>query len=220
MKKIILLSCLSLLICTIVRADKLIGVGDSISGGYNLTTQDLFHYDLAQAAGITHQNFTIYQPSGVTTRDVKNNLTNIINSFAPAPEKTCVSVMIGTNDLLQPQVPVDEYESNLNFIFKSLKDAGADITALSPPYIRNNDSNVMSTNRYQKYQQALKRAALNQGVFYIDDHYGLMIASEQYGDNVSRFYWDNVHPNALGNQAIASVCNLAKNKDACVCKGY
>jgi lysophospholipase L1-like esterase len=146
--------------------------------------------------------------SGNTTRDLKLRWKTDVLDLKP----DWLSIFIGINDIwrqfdaplaLEKQVPLKEYEKNLNELInltkKNLKSLKG-LMLISPYYIEANPSDEMRVMT-QAYSAVVKALAKKYGAIFVDAQFAFdRVLASIYSGAIA---WDRIHPLPVGHAVLA-----------------
>lgn len=142
---------------------------------------------------------------GNTSRDLLARFQRDVVDLNP----NWVSICIGINDvwrqfdspaMLDAQVTLDEYRSNVEEMILAVKDRAKGIFLMTPYYMEPNQEDWMR-KRMDEYGQVCKELAEKHGCILVD----IQNAFDLYFRyrHSSYIAWDRVHPNEIGATVIA-----------------
>jgi lysophospholipase L1-like esterase len=195
--------------CSSHGAPKLACFGDSVTSASDISPAPGFCTIMGNA-----QNFSNIYNFGKSGDWSTNALTRVSSVLAVSP--TCTTVNFGINDVAPGHAtPPPKFKANITSIVQQLLKGGSEVTLMTPNLVRSTEYGL----RFPPYLQAIRDVASEQNVPLLDLY---SMFAEVYFSSSDKlwntWYFDALHPSAQGHQAIAGMCALTQNKNACACK--
>lgn len=182
---------------------KILCIGDSITRGYNVQTEESYPWLLSQAIGVPIENLGI---NGDTTLGMLTRIEPALKYFNP----DIVLVLGGVNDL-SLKSKSNRVFANLVNIYRIIKHYGATPVACEilnvqfDPEINSKSSLFLSSKKVHK-----KVIALNKKIEAFSDYDNLPFIPFSNNFTTEMYLEDGLHPNNLGYQV------MSENAENCI----
>ena len=177
------------------------GIGDNLGKGYVHFVHDL----LAATYPEKHLRITNSGISGNTSKQLLERWGNDVLELKPDWVSICIGVNDCLNHFIYPErgeilVSLEEYESNLEVMVKSVKDTVKGIIIISP-YIAEPNQNDPARREMDRFREKAREVSEKHHCKYID----IQEMFDRYFEkrHQSMIAWDRVHPNTIGSYLIA-----------------
>ncbi len=199
-----------------LSGEKIVCMGDSITegvGGIKIDENDYISYTdyLAQLSGAEVINLGI---GGTTIGDYWDENAMILRLDTIPRDATTILFWGGANDFFTGAKNRDAYINDTNTVFNYLKEnfPNSKIYIVTTYENKMEDWETFADNDFAFYMNYQKELADKYGFKVIDFYYNDVF--DQTNEENKEFFYDDIHPNDLGNKFLAKYLFLKLTQDA------